>query len=206
MDDSDIDLTTIDGVGPATVETLADNGFDSMQAVADAPTDDLEDALSVVRGFGSEQVAELQTRAQELAPESSDGETDEQSDDPETAELTITVDDVLFAHVLNVVLEEAVRMRQRNDVEKEAYAYGVVYDLLASRVDHSPLPTDPGSDRDAGAEYDLTLEIRARDADILHQALSAGVSNYRTLSGITGIWGDIDSVKEQVNTVRAEFR
>lgn len=91
-----VSLGDISGLGPSKVEALEEEGFDSVQALAEADLDD----LTQVSGIGEATAEKFQSQAQELL-ESDDG--DSSGDQQETSdsepvssdELLETIDDLL---------------------------------------------------------------------------------------------------------------
>lgn len=194
---ADSDLTDIDGVGPSTVETLNEHGIETVKEVTLVDVYDLDDIVNVP-GVSAEEVQEraatlLEDDVDENSSEDVDGEIED------LHEISITADGLIWVHTLNAVMSEAVRMRQRNDHDAEADLYRIITQII-NDLSETKTPLDQAG------EITVKFDATVREADIIHQAVSAGVSNYRALSGITSLWGDMQQVVDQLNDVRMRIR
>lgn len=228
-EDNSADLTDINGVGPSTADSLRDAGLETATDVAQSSEDELEDALDGL-AVSTEAIQENAQEATEGPADNIideieadlDAELDEELEDLEAEleaededddqERDVSVDDgelyhpvefeasgTVGLHVINSVLQEAVRMRQRNRFDDEETLHDVAYQLMRDIVDTNRNPNDVES---TTFQFDVTQ----RDLDYVHQAVSAGMSNYRGKSGLPNLWSDISQVLDQLDEARSDVR
>ena len=205
------DLTDIDNIGPSTADNLRDAGLETVEDVVDADDETLEDALSSIPGFSPETLEEVRHSATELHADEMIGEIeefadelDEESEDtsasegPDFHDVTFETSGIVSFHVINSVVQEALRMRRRNRFEDEETLYGIAFQMMEDLVaeDH---PLDAGN-------IEFSFRVTRDDLNYVHQAVSAGTSNYRSESGLPSIWADLDDVTGQLNNARQELR
>lgn len=220
-EDNSADLTDIDGVGPSTADNLRDVGLETVEDVVSADDDALEEALSGLpqsndsirssaEELAQESIEELHDDAEEAVEEAIEAELeqleaeiDEEDagleDEPEFHAIEFQASGQIGYHVVNSVVREAVRMRQRNRFDDEDALYAVAFQLMRDLVRLEQAPQDVD---------DLTFSFHAtqRNLDYVHQAVSAGMSNYRGMSGLPNLWADIREVVEQLDEARSDVR
>lgn len=204
MGNPETDLTELDGVGPSTADNLREAGLETVDDVGTADLDVLADVFSDVPGIAEDQVEDVKADAAKLAfgtPDDDDeqAEAAEADEGPEMHTVTVEATTTVWPHAVSAILDEATRMRQRNRHDAEADLYRITFELMDG-LSNAETET-AGDDRLA-----LDFTTSARSLNFVHQALSAGVSNYRAMSGITGLWGDLQLVVDQLDDARADVQ
>lgn len=139
------ELTEIDGVGPSYAETLADNGYDSAEAVADADPDAVDGLIGNVSGDT------LVENARDVSAEDTGGDdADDAGDDAEDAgggddeQRTLTIDadftDVQENYLIRALVEQETRARRTNNGDQ----VGIINDAI--------------DEVKSGQPYELTLD------------------------------------------------
>ena len=212
MADSDAtDLTAIDNIGPSTADNLREAGIETPGDVVDATDDELMDVLGSTPGFNEDTLQEVRDSAVDVAIEDVEEDLEDlegedvpvnelpMDDGPEFHEVTFNTSGVVGFHVVNNVVQEALRMRRRNEFENEETLYGVALQLMEDLVDVEPCALDVG-------DMEFSFRVTQKDLDYVHQAVSAGASNYRAQSGLPSIWGDLSGIVTQLNQARDDVR
>lgn len=190
---TDADITEIDGIGEGNKDALAEIGFTTVQDIAFANIDGVTDA----DGFGESRAEQVIESANEIigGNASTESSTDEGADDEEneaggSVEQTYTValagGEVVYYHTIQAVLREATSSQASNYENSRDIAFRIADELIA---------TEPG---DSGGEVELT------EAELhkFHEALNNGVEYYRNYRGISGIWAELETLRDNLNEVR----
>lgn len=100
------DLTDINGVGPSYAEELSNNGYESVQDVADADADELDELIATIDG---NEVVENATALADV------DDSDDSGD--EAFEIDPDFDDDQERHLIAALVAEEIRRRKTNDLE-----------------------------------------------------------------------------------------
>lgn len=192
------DLTELDGVGPSTAETLTDAGYATYDGISSADLDELVSVLSDVPAMTEDKIETAQSQASELATDESGDGTDAEAEDdtPERQTVEIETNEMVAMHVVHAVMAEAVRMRQRNQIDREMALYRIANELVPETSG------EPSEDTDVT----ISADVDRNEAEFLHQAVSAAVNNYRSKNGISGLWGDLNGIVDEIDGFRSKIR
>lgn len=226
--DSSLELTDINGVGPSWADDLADEGYDSVERVADADPESLEADIS---GVGTERATEIVDNANTLVDKYG-SEDDTEAISPETHDdaasyedgsLTIADSDdgQLLAHsgsvetapqlVVAGASDDAVTIELEIDDDVFPYVLHTVLEeaLNQHQRNNKQLKTEAediaavlsaGQTFDVGPVYEITLT--KSQLTTLYRALRQGASAYGSRSGIPKMYGTLSNLAESVNEYR----
>jgi len=214
-----MDLTDLDGVGPARSESLAEAGYASVEAVAEADPDVLADDADVPDDTALDFVVQAQNLVEGDASEDAedDAEESEESDGPLPGELaqedSVDTDadeseDEAEAEESDEVEEEPVyelTVNLRTDTHYDAYMTALLNAYERRSGSHQPTLDAIATVLD-DARYnngEVTHELTAFELNSMHAAVSQQVTDYKGQNMIDHMDAMRDLL-EQVNEVREE--
>lgn len=194
------DLEQLSGVGPATAETLAEEGYDSFEAILDVSVDEL---ASVVDRWGVDQAKQAHADAIEAVSVEEHSTTDTAGDSDAEVLLSTNVqrdDDATPVslpdnqpyYLLDVVLEEATRQKARGNRELRNDALDVA----------SALITDMATARDDDTPVQFRLPATESHLQALSRATGQGFRDYQRESVGGDIVPKIRTVRERAMELR----
>jgi hypothetical protein len=187
----DVSLDDIDGVGSGTAKKLREADFETVEAVASATTDELED----VKGFGPERASDISTAASDLLAESIDATSP--NEELDTAPVSYDVPYEISFFLLNGLTKEAIRLHARNQLSQRNRAFRICGSLMEQFASKA---TDIEPDESFTFEFDATMD----DLNILSRALSTEVSDLQSMSGITSAHSKLGAIRSSVRDDRDE--
>jgi len=178
--DSETDLTDITGIGPSYAEQLRDNGYGTVEDVANADVDEIDDVIATHDGEG------LVENAKVLLDDSSVEFEDEPEEDvgDERYELDIDMTPTQRNHFIKGMVNEEIRARRTNKAGDVESATSAIETLVE------------------GPPYTFT----EAQLDTAYRALNQIESEYRSLRGIGSFVTEIRNLCDAVQAKRSELR
>jgi len=218
-------LTDVSGIGSSTVSDLEDAGFETVEDIAHgsieqlAQTDgfgpsraedvreaartvfsDTGDDLTITDGIES-QTTETDEPTEQTTDEPASSASDQPSDAVagDTADVTeyavmLELSELMYAHTLRALIEESLRNRQRGYPDDESTCIQMANDLSAA--------WGKGDSVDDGSAFAITLHLEDDQINLLHQALSTTINDYRSKTNVHHLWGDLRSIRDQLESYR----
>lgn len=211
------DVTDIKGVGPAKAETLAKNGYESVDDIATAD----EEELAAVDGVGEDRALEFIVEASNLIEEAEPDDTPEdESFDLTPAEVSEEVDDEPEIEVEEVEEEQEAEAEESEEEEEEdpMYTVGVTfgtrmeYDTFHAALmryhenvytSHQPAADlmERLLDELYGNESSVSLQLNEYELNTLHTAVKQARTEYQGDNFIDQMEA-LYEVEEQINDRR----
>lgn len=190
MQEYDISLESVDGIGPARLEALQDAGVESVVGLLETSSAELADASGINEGTIESFQANARPTPGNDESKSDNGETDlpwSQNAAVETTTVAFSVDPDEALHLVHIVLETATQSKQQLRLQRQDASYRLAMALMASIASGSA----PGH---------FELELSAAERDALQLALLQGVDDYGNRHGISGMYGTFKDLKDQLST------
>lgn len=189
-------LSEINGVGSGTADSLMDAGFETVADVAESDVDEIAD----VDGFGESRASDVIESASEMIDvQSDDDELDVDEElDVDLYDVEINTSSQVLYHVVHVVLEEATSQHQSNAFGLRNNAYELSRTLMGVVQDQC------GDLSALDDRVEATVSLEKDQLNAFYRALSQGSQNYASRSGITSMYGDLESLRKTVNEKRQE--
>jgi predicted RecB family nuclease len=207
-----MELTDIDGVGPARSDSLVEAGYDSVEVLAMADPEEVADDV----GVPDDTALEFVVQAQNMIADDDADESDEEDADADES------DDVPDPSDLAEVAEDSDEEEEEDSDEDAEESYELVVDLetdthydaymtallnaYETRVGSNQHALDAITKALSDARYnsgEVTHELTEYELNTLHASVSQQVTEYKGMNMI----GHMDAMRDllaQVNEVRNE--
>lgn len=216
MNDDLAELEAIDGVGPSVADDLRSAGFEHAEDVATADQGDLEGVSTYVAnragaiqasataiideqsqttdesGVDDVSDADDESNVDDVSDADDASEISDVSDDdgPTVLEVTFSIPEPLYYHTLAAILEEMVRCRQRNNEGGRESMATIAETMINARASQGE------------GDVDVELTVTMDELNLIHQALSSRINDYRRRAGLPSLWGELKTVLDEVQEHR----
>lgn len=219
-----VSVTDINGVGPAKADTLAEEGYDSVEALAEAD----QDELAAVDGVGDDRALEFIVQAQDLAEDADEASEPEKEDsfDLQPKDVSDEIEEIEEEDEPEVEEEPEpepepeVEEEPEHEPEEETFTVSLEFDTkfhydvyhAALMRQHESVYTShqPKADTLKYALDELTsfdsveYELDRSQLNNLHSAVLQQRRNYQGGNDIE--WADaLQEVENQINEQRDEY-
>lgn len=217
-----VDVTDITGIGPAKAETLEEHGYESVEDIANADTDE----LGAIDGVGGNRALEFAVEAENLLEESQDDSDESDDEDGDSFDLTPNevsdgLDEELEEEVeeLEEELEEEVEEMDESN-EQPSYAvdiefdnpkqYDVFHAALMRHHENIYTSDQPAADTMekllSGLDsFDsVSYSLDEQELNELHSAVLQQRTNYQG-DNLIDHMDEMKEIEQQVNDMRSEY-